>query len=147
MWIPELNSSVPSPTVQQSPPASVFSDWGRYFLNVMVREMVRNTKGRIVKILISMVGPAGPLRVNENGHLARTETTGNRDVSLCLSHSIVSERDDGWFAAGPNGEAACFPTRQFAASVASGLLPAAAPAVKFRRFQLIREVRHASAES
>src|SRR4051812_33142455 len=59
-----------------------------------VRETVRPKNGWPSMFLIPLVGPAGLLGVNENGHLARTETTGNDDVSLYLSHSAVSQ--SGW---------------------------------------------------
>jgi hypothetical protein len=66
-----------------------------------------------------VVGPAGPLRVNKNGHLATTETAGNRDVSLCLSHSIVSQRDDGKWSIGFVDDAPDpFESRRFAEAVA-----------------------------
>jgi len=58
---------------------------------------------------------------------------------ICLTP--LSHRDDGWFAAGPYDEAPCFPTRQFAASIASGHPPAPEPAAKSRHFKIIREVR------
>ncbi len=93
-----------------------------------------------------LVGPAGPLRVNENGHLARSETAENPDVSLCLSHPIVSPHpreivDDGKWAIGWHDDApGPFPNRQFALQVASGEPPEPAPIAKFRRFK-IREAR------
>jgi hypothetical protein len=37
-----------------------------------------------------MVGPAGPLPLKQNNHLAESETIEYSDISGCLSHPIVS---------------------------------------------------------
>jgi len=63
---------------------------------------------------------------------------------MAASHEIY-QRDDGRFAIGLGDDApGPFESRAFAMQVASGHLPAPAPAAKFRRFE-IRRSRDASA--
>jgi hypothetical protein len=55
---------------------------------------------------------------------------------------IIVQRDDGLFAIGLGDDApGPFESRTFALQVASSHPPAPAPTTKFRRIQMIREVR------
>ena len=44
--------------------------------------------------LISLVGPAGLLQLKKYKHLADTETAGYSHVSRCLSHGLVSGKEE-----------------------------------------------------